>query len=158
VRKLLVIAAALVSVSCSRDIQNTDAVKQGVVDYLQAGKAKTGLNVDAMQVEVRSVSFQRDEARASVYITPKGMQGAGMQMNYVLARNGNKWQVRGRAENGANPHGGNEMQQIPQQSLPPGHPQAGPDGAEPQSGALPPGHPSISQPSTASKPPTGSKQ
>jgi hypothetical protein len=116
------IASALVAVSCSKDIQNTDAVKQGVMDYLKTNQAKTGLNLEAMQVEVRSVSFQRDEARAGVSITPKGMPGAGMQMNYVLARNGNKWEVRGRTENGANPHGASEPP-PPSGTLPPGHPQ-----------------------------------
>ena len=155
-RKLIVIAVALATISCSRDIQNSEAVKQGVMDYLRAGKTQTGLNVDAMQVEVRSVSFQRDEARANVYITPKGMPTGGMQLNYVLARNGNRWVVRGRTESGANPHGGSQMQQ----QLPSGHPQVAPDG-EPPSGALPPGHPQV-QPGAPSglppgHPPTGAK-
>jgi hypothetical protein len=147
---LLFLLIALFTISCSRDIQNTDAVKQGVTEYLKASQAKTGLNLDAMQIEVRSVSFERDQARANVYISPKGMQTGGMQLTYVLARNGNKWVVRGRTESGANPHG-NEMQGSPHggsapQGLPPGHPQV-PNGAEPPSGdasgALPAGHPPV---------------
>ena len=142
---LLFFLIALLTISCSRDIQNTDAVKQGVTEYLKASQAKTGLNLDAMQIEVRSVSFERDEARANVYVTPKGMPTGGMQLTYVLARNGNKWVVRGRSESGANPHG-NQMQEgspgLPQQSLPPGHPQVPPGEApEAPAGALPPGHP-----------------
>jgi hypothetical protein len=137
--RLILLAALLLTISCSKDIQNTDAVKQGVTDYLKDSQAKTGLNLDAMQIEVRSVSFQRDEARANVYITPKGIPTGGMQLTYVLARKGNKWVVRGRSESGANPHGaGGEMPQ----ELPPGHPQTTPGGAQP-GGALPPGHPPV---------------
>ena len=140
---LLLLALALLTTSCSRDIQNTDAVKQGVTEYLKASQAKTGLNLDAMQIEVRSVSFERDQARANVYISPKGMQTGGMQLTYVLARNGNRWVVRGRTESGANPHGGNQMEQgAPGQGLPPGHPQMAPGGDRP-AGALPPGHPPV---------------
>lgn len=134
------VAAALVAISCSKDIQNSDAVKQGVMDYLRSNQAKTGLNVEAMQVEVRQVSFQKDEARAGVMITPKGIPGGGMQMNYVLTRNGNKWVVKGRQENGANPHGGDMQQQMP-----PNHPSV-PSATPQEPGSpqqLPPGHPAV---------------
>jgi hypothetical protein len=144
---LLLLALALFTFSCSRDIQNTDAVKQGVSDYLKASQAKTGLNLDAMQIEVTSVSFERDQARANVYISPKGTRNGGMQLTYVLARSGNKWIVRGRTESGANPHGAGQMPDgSPSQALPPGHPQV-PSGGDSPAGALPPGHP-----------PMGSKQ
>jgi len=143
--QLLLIALTLIIFSCSRDIQNTEAVKQGVTEYLKASQAKTGLNLDAMQIEVRSVSFASDEARANVYITPKGIPTGGMQLTYVLARSGNKWVVRGRAESGANPHGTSPMPGAPPegspQALPPGHPHVAPGGSP--SGALPPGHPSV---------------
>jgi hypothetical protein len=110
---------ALLLAACSRDIQNTNAIRDGVVDYLQARTAQTGLDVNMMAVEVTSVSFQRDEARATVFFRPKsGPSTGGMQMNYVLDRKGDKWVVRGRTENGVNPHGGTP-------ALPPGHPGAG---------------------------------
>jgi hypothetical protein len=146
------VASALVAISCSKDIQNSESVKQGVMDYLKSNQAKTGLNVEAMQVEVRTVSFQRDEARAGVAITPKGMPGAGMQINYVLARNGNKWVVRGRTENGANPHGASELprpSELPHagelpQGLPPNHPQVETQSQPGGPGQLPAGHPPVS--------------
>ena len=136
------VAAALVAISCSKDIQNSEAVKQGVMDYLRANQSKTGLNIEAMQVEVRQVSFQKEEARAGVMITPKGIPGGGMQMNYVLSRNGNKWVVKGRQENGANPHGGADTQQ----QMPPNHPSVPSGAPQEQPGGpqqLPPGHPSV---------------
>jgi hypothetical protein len=139
----MLIAAALILAACSKDIQNTDAVKLGVIDYLRARMAQTGLNVDSLQVEVTSVAFQKDEVRATVSIRPKtGDSGAPMMMNYVLDRKGNKWVVRGRTENGVNPHG--KVAPGDGSGMPPGHPANGgePSGMPP-SGKLPPGHPPI---------------
>ena len=130
---MLATLAALTVISCSKDIQNSDAVKQGVMDYLRSKNAQTGLNMDAMTVDVTSVSYQKDEARATLRFTPKGIPGGGMQMTYVLDRKGNKWVVRGKQDSG-NPHGAGGM--APQE-MPPGHPATG------APGALPPGHPAV---------------
>jgi hypothetical protein len=142
VRKFTLIAAVMLLAGCARDIQNTEAVRQGVIDYLKARMAQTGLDVNLMQVDITSVSFERDQARANVYFRPKtgdGGGGGGMQMSYVLDRKGAKWVVRGRADSSANPHGtpagpGGSMEtpQLPpirppgaDQPLPPGHPPVG---------------------------------
>ena len=122
-RKFALFAAATLLVACSHDIQNTEAIRQGVVEYLKTRTAQTGLDVNMMQVDVTSVSFQRDEAQASVFFRPKnGPESGGMQMNYVLDRKGGKWVVRGRTENGVNPHG-----VPPGGAMPPGHPAVGSD-------------------------------
>ncbi len=81
--------AALLLPACSRDIQNTDAVRQAVVDYLRARTAQTGLDMNLMQVDVTSVAFEHDQARATVFFRPK-TGGGGMQMNYTLERKGNQ--------------------------------------------------------------------
>ena len=100
-----------------------------VVDYLKSRAAQTGLDPNMMSVEVTSVSFQQDQARATVYFRPKnGPANGGMQMNYVLDRKGSQWVVRGRTESGANPHG------VP------------PAGGAPGTPALPPNHPSVGSP------------
>jgi hypothetical protein len=125
VRQLTLLAAVALLAACSRDIQNTEAIRQGVVDYLKARTAQTGLDVNLMNVEVTAVSFEKDQARATVYFRPKnGPEAGGMQMNYVLDRSGGKWVVRGRTENGVNPHGGSAM---PPGGMPPGHPPVGSD-------------------------------
>jgi hypothetical protein len=129
VRRLTFLVVAALLAACSRDIQNTDAVRQGVVDYLRARQAETGLNVDTMRVEVTSVSFQRDEARATVVFRPKTGPGE-MQMSYSLDRKGDKWVVRGHGDSGANPHGGSaappQLPLIqPPPALPEGHPPVG---------------------------------
>ena len=139
-RKLALLLAVVSLGACSRDIQNSEAIRQGVVDYLKAKTAQTGLDVNLMEVDVTSVSFEKDQARASIYFRPKnGPQDGGMQMNYVLDRKGDQWVVRGRTESGANPHG-LPPGGAPPQPLPPNHPSVG------STESLPPNHPSVGSP------------
>ena len=103
---------------CAKDIQNQDAVKQGVMDYLKARAATMGLNMDAMDANITKVSFEKDVARASVAFVVKGQPGGGgMNMDYVLDRKGDKWVVRGKQVSPGNAHGS--------EGLPPAHPPAG---------------------------------
>lgn len=106
---------------CTKDIQNKDAVRGAVVDYLRARQAQTGLNMDGMEVDVSTMTFSSsgNEAHATVRFTPKG-GGAGMDMPYTLDRNGNKWVVRAHAEGGQNPHGAQGLPAMP--AMPKGHP------------------------------------
>jgi hypothetical protein len=118
VRKTPLIAALLLLAACTKDIQNSDAVRNSIVDYLKARQEKTGLNMDMMKVDVSSVTFSSagKEAHASVMFTPKA-GGSGMQMGYTLDRKGDVWVVRPHAEGGENPHGAAGLP-----SLPPSHP------------------------------------
>jgi hypothetical protein len=135
---LLAFAAA-----CSRDIQNSEAVKQGVLAYLDERKSQTGLDPAEMQIDIGSVSFHKDEARAAVIFRPKNQPDPQpMSITYILDRKGNQWVVRPHAAASGNPHGdGGEM------SMPQGHPSVPEQGGQP--GTLPPGHPAI--PSQGSK-------
>jgi hypothetical protein len=118
--------ALLLLTSCAKDIQNTEAVRQGVLDYLKQRSSEIGINMDAMDVKVTSATFEKDVARAAVSFVPKGMPGnGGMAMNYVLDRKGDKWAVRGRQTSPASPHGGElPSGAAPSGPLPPGHPPA----------------------------------
>lgn len=116
--------ALLAASSCSRGIDNQEAVRQGIIDYL--GNRK--FNVAAMNVNVNSVSFRKDEADAVVSFTAKGgSPGKGLSMRYTLSRQGGRWVVKDKAEAAGNPHGAN-MTEAPGESggsanpLPPGHP------------------------------------
>ena len=136
-------------IGCNKNIDNKEAVRQGVVNYL--AKRPDFL---AMDVSVTSVAFHQDEATANVHLQAKGNSapGAGMNMEYVLERKGSEWVVKGRAGSGnahtGLPQGGSALPQggsgsigaMPQ--LPQGHPSV-PGGGTP-SGALPPGHPAVS--------------
>lgn len=126
-----VLAATLLFFGCSRNIDNKEAVRQGVLDYLNKRREQTGLDMKLMNVDVSNVSFRRNEATATISFQPKTGGTSGMSMNYVLERSGNQWVVKGRKESGVNPHGADGL---------PG--QAMPSAGEP-SGALPPGHPNI---------------
>ena len=135
-RKSLLIAVVAIAAACSRDIQNSEAVKQGVLNYLEERKSQTGLDPAQMQIDIGSVTFDKDQARAAVIFRPKNQPDPQpMTMNYMLDRKGNQWVVRPHAATGGNPHGGGEM------AMPPGHPSMGGQGEPP--GALPPGHPAI---------------
>ncbi len=131
------LAAFVVLTACHKDIQTTEAVQAGMTKYL-AGKS----GLSAMDVTVSSVSFHENEADATVHFQAKGSGAinSGIDMKYLLERQGNEWVVKGRPgmAPGANPHGGG----------------AGAMGANPHGGpmpALPPGHPVV--PSGADAPP-----
>ena len=110
--------------ACSKNIQNPEAVKEGVVDYLKQRAPTMGLDMSAIDVNVGAISFEKDIARASVSFVPKGMPGTGgMSMDYVLERKGDKWAVKGRQVSPGNSHGDQALPGSPPPSgLPPGHP------------------------------------
>lgn len=142
---LIGVGLALVALSgCSKNIDTTDAVKQGVLRDIPKD-----VNVGAMDVNVASVSFRGQEADAVVSFAPKGGPPM-MSMNYTMERKGNEWHIKKRATGdlqqhataapaGSAPMGatapplsGNDTQ------LPPGHPPMGGTGSK-----LPPGHPAL---------------
>jgi len=105
---------------CKKNIDNKEAIRQGVVDYLSG---RSDLNIASMNVDVTSVSFRGSEAEATVAFTPKGAAPAqGMSMRYTLENKDNKWVVKNKADSGQNPHG---AQPAPQGELPAGHPPIG---------------------------------
>jgi hypothetical protein len=133
------VCAVLLMLGCRKDIQNTVAVRQGILDYLARRP-----DLAAMDVSVSSVAFRKDEADATVFFRAKdGPAENGMQMKYVLERKGNQWVVKGRtgASGTGNPHGG-----APSNGTPMGE---NPHGAT--TPALPPGHPPL--PSKQAQPP-----
>lgn len=126
----MLLAAVLASVvtlaGCAKNIQNQEAVKQGIVEYLNGRASTMGLNMGAMETNVTSVSFEKDVARASVAFVVKGAPGGGgMNMSYVLDRKGDKWVVRGREESPGNAHGAGGLPGASPQGMPPGHPAVG---------------------------------
>ena len=120
-------AGALLLAACGqKNIENKDAVRQAVIEYLSSKQAQTGLDVSAMDVEVSAMTFERDTARATVSFKVKNGEG-GMQMNYTLDRKGDKWVVQAPQNGGG--HGGvlpgadaPGSGQMPSDPLPPGHP------------------------------------
>jgi hypothetical protein len=129
------LASSLLMTGCKRDIQSTDAVRQGVLTYL----AKRS-DLLSMDVSITNVVYRQDEATATVHLQAKGSNtpGSGMDLRYLLERKGNEWVVKGRA--GGESHGAGGM--PPPSGAPPSDGSgAGSIGAMPQT--LPPGHPTI---------------
>jgi hypothetical protein len=134
VKRIAWFVAALLLAACARkNIENKDAVRQAVVEYLSARQAQTGLDMSTMDVNVLAMTFERDTARATVEFRVKNSD-AGMQLNYTLDRKGDKWVVQARQDTGQG-HG---------VVTPPG------DAGNPASGQLPPGHPSVPAPQPTS--------
>ena len=116
---------------CHRDIQNEDAVKRGVMDYLST---RQGLNIGSMNVSVTSLVYRQNEVDATVVFSPKGSGPAPpMTLHYLLERKGDRWVVKPRAASG-NPHGGMGANPHGGMRTPP---------AGGGSGTLPPGHPTV---------------
>ncbi len=126
------LAIAVLLAGCAKDIQNKDAVRQGVMDYLNARQQQTGLNMAAMDVDVSSIQFENGQAVATVSFQPKNGGGGAMQMNYTLERKGDKWEVKGRSSTPGKSHGSEGLPQTPT-----------PAPVQPQGGAMPPDHPPV---------------
>jgi hypothetical protein len=123
------ILTAMLLTGCARDVNTKEAVRAAVVEYLTQRAQQTGLNMDMMNVEIGSVSFQKDQATANAFIKPKA-GGEGMQIPYVLDLKGGKWVVRRSVESGAGGHGtGMAIPPSDAGKLPDGHP-AVPPGAK----------------------------
>jgi hypothetical protein len=125
---LAVAVGLLMMAGCNRGVENPEAVRKAVLDYLAN---KKGLNVANMQVDVTALTFRQNEADATVSFRTKGSSsGSGMTMNYTLEKQGNVWVVKGRADSGGTPHGATGMApgatgMAPGAMMPSGHPDMG---------------------------------
>jgi hypothetical protein len=141
VRITLALAAGFVLVGCGGDINNKEAIRQGIVDHLAARKG-LDLDLSSMDIDVASVTFRGNEADADVAFKARGSQQSLMQMKYTLEREGNRWKVKAKKDTGT-PHGG-----AAQEGASP-HPMPAPQGGE----ALPPGHPPLEPGASGTKAP-----
>lgn len=124
-KRIALFAAALLLAACARkNIENKEAIRQAVVEYLSSRQAQTGLDMSTMDVNVMAMTFERDTARATVEFRVKNSD-AGMQLNYTLDRKDDKWVVQARQDTGQ------------------GHGVVLPGDTSKAPGALPPGHPSV---------------
>ena len=117
-----VLIACLVACKSASQTQNTDAVRQGVIDYL--GK-KAGMNVSGMDITLSNVKFNGNQADVNVSFGVKGTGQVAMTKGYHLELQGNQWVVvgsQGSDEHGKmapdasatpNPHAGGAMPAAP---------------------------------------------
>jgi hypothetical protein len=149
-------AAILVSGGCKKQQSDNDAIRAGIMQHLTAVGT---LNISAMDVDIRSVSVNGNQAHAEVEFRPKtgGAPGAGMQVGYNLGKRDGNWVVQKSQPLGGmiqhpdpsqNPHGN---QDVHSGSLPNFNDVLNPAGT-PAQGALPPGHPPVNSQQTSSQP------
>jgi hypothetical protein len=131
------IALVLLSACSDANIDNKDAVRVAMLEYLEKNKTSTGLDPAAMDISVDAVQFERDTARATVSFLIKGTS-QGMQGNYTLTREGGKWGKVSRQNLTAAPHGVDSVNAPAAPTLP--VPIQG------SQSTLPAGHPSVTAP------------
>jgi hypothetical protein len=151
VKTVTVCIAALVLAGCAKNIDTTEAVRDGILKDI--GKK---VDVQNMDLSVDSVSFREKEATASVSFRPKGGdRSQSVSMTYSMERKGDEWHVKDRnmqRHEQAQPGTASPGPITPGAPLPPGHPSMGavpggalPDGAPPAGTKLPAGHPQLNQ-------------
>ncbi|HYL84282.1 MAG TPA: hypothetical protein VE263_08615 [Candidatus Angelobacter sp.] len=141
------LAAALFSASgCKKQASDNDGIRAGILQHL-AGVGT--LNMGSMDMDIRTVSVNGNQAHAEVEFRPKngGTPGAGMQVGYNLEKRDGAWVVLKsqplggmiqHPDPGQNPHNTQDVHSgIPNFKdilSPPG---------TPAQGTLPPGHPPV---------------
>jgi hypothetical protein len=160
---LAVWLSAVLSVGggCKKQPSDNDAIRAGIMQHLNGVGT---LNMSAMEMDIRSVSINGNQAHAEVVFRPKtgAPAGAGMQVSYNLEKRDGAWVVQKTQSNGGmiqhpdpnkNPH---QNPDAHSGGLPNFSDIVNPAGA-PAQGALPPGHPPVnSQPPNAH--PSGTDQ
>src|SRR6516225_7555339 len=86
------LAAALLAVgACKKQASDKDAIRSGILQHLTAIGT---LNMNAMDMDIRSVSVNGNQAHAEVEFRPKnGAPGAGMHVAYNLEKREGAWVV-----------------------------------------------------------------
>src|SRR5438876_11057275 len=86
-------AALLAAGGCKKQPSDNDAIRAGIMQHLTAVGT---LNMSAMDMDVRSVSINGNQAHAEVVFQPRtgAPVGAGMQIAYNLERRDGAWVVQ----------------------------------------------------------------
>jgi hypothetical protein len=147
-------AALFLGGGCKKQPSDNDAIRTGILQHLNGVGT---LNMSAMDMDIRSVSINGNQAHADVVFRPKNgaPAGAGMQVAYNLEKRDGAWVVQKSQPNGGmiqhpdpnkDPHQNSDAHSG---SLPNFSDIVNPGGSAPR-GALPPGHPPVnSQPANA---------
>jgi hypothetical protein len=139
--------ALLLGGGCKKQPSDNDAIRAGIMQHLNGVGT---LNMSAMEMDIRSVSINGNQAHAEVVFRPKtgAPAGAGMQVAYNLEKRDGAWVVQKTQSNGGmiqhpdpnkNPH---QNPDVHSGSLPNFSDIVNPAGA-PAQGTLPPGHPPV---------------
>lgn len=155
-----IFVALLFGAGCKQQQSDNDAIRVGIMQHIDGVGT---LNISAMEMDIRSVSINGNQAHADVVFRPKtgAPAGAGMQVAYNLEKRDGAWVVQKTQPTGGmiqhpdpnkNPHQNpHQNQDVHSGSLPNFSDVLNPSGA-PAQGALPPGHPPVNSPPAPSQP------
>jgi hypothetical protein len=154
-------AALFGSSACKKQVNENDAIRAGILQHLTAIGT---LNMSAMDIDLRSVSINGNQAHAEVEFRPRtgGVPGAGMHVAYNLEKRDAAWVVAKsqslggmiqHPDPGQNPH---TNQDVHSEAMPNFNELLNPSGA-PALGTLPAGHPPVKS-QAPSSPPSGQSQ
>jgi hypothetical protein len=78
--------------ACKKQVSDSAAIRSGILQHLNSVGT---LNMSAMDMDIRSLSIQGNQAHAEVEFRPKtgGPPGSGMQVAYNLEKQGDAWVV-----------------------------------------------------------------
>jgi len=149
-------AALLLGGGCKKQPNDNEAIRAGIMQHLNGVGT---LNMSAMEMDIRSVSINGNQAHAEVEFRPKtgAPPGAGMQVAYNLEKRDGAWVVQKTQPAGGmiqhpdpnkNPH---QNTDVHSGNLPNFSDIVNPAGA-PAQGALPPGHPPVNSAQPNSQP------
>src|ERR1051326_497580 len=88
-------------VACKSGSQNSDAVRQGVMDYLSQ---KAAMNVKGMDINMSNLKISGNQADVTVSFGVKGTGQVAMTKGYHLELQGDKWAGVG-SQGGGDEHG-----------------------------------------------------
>ncbi|MGH9680137.1 MAG: hypothetical protein ACRD4Y_09310 [Candidatus Acidiferrales bacterium] len=160
----ILIGSLILFAGCKKPASDADGIRAGINQHLASLKT---INLSAMDMTINSYSIQGKQAQAVVEFRPKtgAPQGAGMQVNYTLAKqNDGTWVVEQTTPMGGSiqhPAPGENPHQSMSTGSTPGPGQQLPnfsdlvDGAS--GAAMPPGHPPVNQQGSASSAPPAYK-
>ena len=147
---ILLFAAFFTIGGCKQHPNDNDAIRAGILQHLTAVGT---LNISAMEMDIRSVSINGNQAHAEVEFRPKtgATPGAGMQVAYNLEKRDGSWVVlKTQAAGGMIQHPDPNQNPHQNQNV---HPGSLPNfsnvlnsSAAPAQGTLPQGHPTVSPP------------
>jgi hypothetical protein len=120
----LIVLLTLVA-GCKKPVNDQDAIRAGIDKHLSES---AGLNLSAMDRDVKQISVNGDHATAQVEFRLKG-GNARMEIEYTIERQGGEWKVLGsQPKAGQDAHSGMQSPSgapdSGSKSLPQGHPPA----------------------------------
>jgi hypothetical protein len=148
--------------ACKKQASDNDSIRAGILQHLTSIGT---LNMSAMDMDIRSITVNGNQAHAEVEFRPKnsGTQGAGMHIAYNLEKRGGAWVVLKsqslggmiqHPDPGQNPHTNPDVHSG---TIPNFNDILNPS-APPKQGALPPGHPPANSSPQPNPPPGGESQ